>query len=368
MHGQMTGKGQGWRMRRPVQREGAERYLFLTLVAFAGTVLGTRAYLELTGYPRIGGGELHIAHALWGGLFLFVAALLPLILAGRTVYRASAVMGGIGIGLFIDEIGKLITTDNDYFYPAAAPLIYGTFLLAVLVYLRIRRTRPPSPRSLLLTSLQLIEEAVEGDLQDHERDVLQRRLAAAAREAPSDEQRRLATTLLAYVESRKLEIAPDALDRFRAIRAWWTAHEGHWIGSRGVAAVLVGALFVSGVRALVDLGIALTEIGAIDPSQSTRLFSLDMLHLVVEGIAGSLLLAGAVLIGLLGQRRFGASLAEYGLLVSLALADLASFYLRQFATIEVALFHGLLLFGVVAYRRQLRRDERRRAAAAMLAA
>jgi hypothetical protein len=56
-----------------------------------------------------------------------------------------------------------------------------------------------------------------------------------------------------------------------------------------------------------------------------------------------------------GRDRLGASLAEYGLLVSLSLADLASFYLRQFATLEIALFHGLLLFGVVVYRRQLRR-------------
>ncbi|MDP9468288.1 MAG: hypothetical protein M3P32_06050, partial [Chloroflexota bacterium] len=153
-------------LRQPVRREGAERYLFLTLVSFAATVLATRAFLELTGYPRIGGGELHIAHALWGGLFLFVAALLPIILAGRNVYRASAVLGGVGIGLFIDEVGKFITTSNDYFYPAAAPLIYATFLLAVLVYLRVRRRTQPDPRSELLTSLQLIEEAVDNDLQD----------------------------------------------------------------------------------------------------------------------------------------------------------------------------------------------------------
>jgi len=364
----MTGNDRTRRIRRPVRREGAERYLFLTLVAFAGTVIATRAYLELTGYPRIGGGELHIAHALWGGLFLFVAALLPILLAGKTVYRAAAVMGGIGIGLFIDEIGKLITTENDYFYPAAAPLIYGTFLLAVLVYLRIRRTVPPSPRSLLLTSLQLVEEAVDGDLQDHERDALQRRLAAAAREAPLDEQRRLAAALLAYVESREVEIAPDALDRFRVIREWWIARDGRWVGSRGTHVVLVAALFVSGVRSLIDLGIALTEIVRVDPSASTRLFSLDMLHLVVEAIAGSLLLAGSVLITLAGQRRLGLVLAEYGLLVSLVLADLASFYLNQFATFAVALFHGVLLFGVLTYRRQLRRDERRRAAAVIAAA
>jgi hypothetical protein len=340
-------------LRRPVRREGAEQYLFLTLVAFALTVLATRAYLELTGYPRIGGGELHIAHALFGGLFLAAAAVLPIVLSGRRVYRLAAVLGGIGIGLFIDEVGKFITTQNDYFYPAAAPLIYATFLLAVIVYLRVRRRIEPDPRSLLLTSLQLMEEVVDDDLQDRERDALRDRLAAAVVEAPLQEQRRLASALLAFVESHELDIAPDAMSRFQSFYDWWAARRGHWLGGMGLRAALVVTLFVSGVRAVIDLGVALSLIGGVNPATSTRLFSLDMLHLVVEAIAGALLLAGSLLMALTGRDRQGARLAEYGLLVALSLADLASFYLRQFATLEIALLHGLLLFGVVAYRRQL---------------
>ncbi len=352
--------GRRLRLRQPVRREGAERYLFLSIVSFAGTVLATRAFLELTGYPRIGGGELHIAHALWGGLFLFVAALMPIILAGRNVYRASAVLSGIGIGLFIDEVGKFITTQNDYFYPAAAPLIYATFLLVVLVYLRVRRRIRLDPRSMLLTSLQLMEEAVDNDLQDHERDALRERLRNGAAQAPHEEQRRLAVALLAFVESRELDIAPDAVSRFQLLLDAWAARRDRWLGGRGVRAALVAALLISGVRSVIDLGVGVGQIGGVDPGTSTRLFSLDMLHLVVEGMAGALLLGGGLLMALTGQDRQGAGLAEYGLLISLALADLASFYLRQFATLEVALFHGLLLFGVIAYRRQLAREPRPR--------
>jgi hypothetical protein len=349
-------------LRRPVRREGAEQFLFLTLVSFAATVMATRVYLEVTGYPRIGGGELHIAHALFGGFFLFVAALLPIVLAGRRVYRLAAVFGGIGIGLFIDEVGKFITTQNDYFYPAAAPLIYATFLLAVLVYLRVRRHTAPDPRSLLLTSLQLMEEAVDDDLQKHERDALRYRLGAAVVDAPLEEQRRLAAALLAFVESQELDIAPDAVSPLEPLNAWWRARRDEWIGGRGARAVLLLALFASGLRAVFELGVAASQISGVDPATSTRLFSLDMLHLLVEAIAGLLLLAGSLLMALTGRDQLGASLAEYGLLVALTLADLASFYLRQFATVEVALFHGALLFGVVAYRRQLRTDARLRAA------
>jgi hypothetical protein len=192
-----------------VRREGAEDYVFLVLVSFAVTVIGTRWFLELTGFPRIGGGELHIAHALWGGAALFAAALLPILLAGRSIYRGAAILAGIGIGLFIDEVGKFITAENDYFYPAAAPIIYATFLLAVLVWLRVRRPSEPGPRGQLLGALQLLEESVDGDLQRDERDLLRQRLAIAAVEAPEAEQRRLAAHLLAFVEAEELRVAPD---------------------------------------------------------------------------------------------------------------------------------------------------------------
>ena len=45
------------------------------IIAIA-TILLTRLYLQLTGYPQIGGGDLHIAHALWGGTLMMLALLL----------------------------------------------------------------------------------------------------------------------------------------------------------------------------------------------------------------------------------------------------------------------------------------------------
>jgi hypothetical protein len=351
--------------RRPVRREGAEHYLFLTLISFAGTVIATRSFLELTGYPRIGGGELHIAHALFGGILLFVASLLPLVLSGRSVYRATAVLGGVGIGLFIDEVGKLITSQNNYFYPAAAPIIYATFLMAAFVWARARRRTDADPRSQLLTALQLLEESVEGDLQEDERLALRTRLEAAARRGTNAEQRRLASELLKFVESKDLEVVPAPPQRFRRIRRWWTERRHQWLGGRGLRVVLVAALFVSGAQAIVALGAAIIQVTGINPTGSTRLFSLAMLHLVLEAVAGMLLIAGASLLLMPRRRRLGLRLSTDGLLVALTLADLASFYLRQFAAIETAVFHAALLAGVIAYRNTLAADAAWRDPAAM---
>jgi hypothetical protein len=346
---------QSW-IRRPVRREGAERYLLVTLVSFAATVIGTRWFLAITGFPQIGGGDLHIAHALWGGVALFAASLLPILLAGRLVYTLSALLAGVGIGLFIDEVGKFITAENDYFYPAAAPIIYATFLIAVLVWLRAREPLDPDPRSQLLTALELFEESVEGDLQRGERDRLRDRLAAAAAEAAQPEQRRLAADLLAFVEAEELHVAPDPVDRFGGIRARWRAGSRNWLGGRGLRIVLIGALVLTGIGQV----LALVGIGSevrFDFAQPMTAFTLFQLgHLVVEGVAGALLLAGGILVGLVGRHRLGWTLAYFGLLVALTLGDLISFYTRQFDSIEVALWHLVLLGAVVGYREELRTE------------
>ncbi len=347
----------GWRIRRPVRREGAERYLFLMLVSFAATVIVTRWFLELTGFPQLGGGDLHIAHALWGGAALFAAAILPILLAGRAVYTASAILAGIGGGLFIDEVGKFITSTNDYFYPAAAPIIYATFLLTALVWLRARAPDDPDPRSQLLTALELLEESVEGDLQRREADDLTARLRAAADRAPTPEQRRLAADLLDFAESGQLRVAPDPVDRFGGIRAGWQRRADRWLGGRGLRLVIVAALLVTGIVQV----LALAEIGtnlAIAPGEPiTRLVGFQLAHLAIEAAAGVLIVIGAVLVAAVGRHRIGWTLAYFGLLIVLTLGDLISFYIRQFDSVVVVVAHAVLLAAVVGYRDRLSAEE-----------
>jgi hypothetical protein len=118
----------------------------LLLVSSVATVVAVRVGLHLTGYPQIGGGQLHIAHLLWGGLAMLGSALILLTYLSRTAMRIAAVLSGVGFGLFVDEIGKFVTADNDYFFPPALSLIYLCFLLLYLAGRGIRGRRPLDDR------------------------------------------------------------------------------------------------------------------------------------------------------------------------------------------------------------------------------
>lgn len=141
-----------------------DRHLEQFLVSAVTSVLVIRGYLALTGYPQIGGGGLHIAHLLWGGLLMLVALLLLVTLLPNGARQPAAILGGIGFGAFIDEVGKFITKSNDYFYQPAAPIIYIVFLGLFLLVRVFDRLRPPTRQEYLVNALELTKAAVSGRL------------------------------------------------------------------------------------------------------------------------------------------------------------------------------------------------------------
>jgi hypothetical protein len=336
------------RIRHPVRRVGGETYLLLMLVSFGGSVILTRWYLELAGYPQIATGELHIAHALWGGLLLFIASGLPLIFAGRAALPISAVLSGIGIGLFADEVGKFITARNDYFYPAALPIVYAMFLIAALVYLRYRRPLSRDPRSQLMAVLDELEEAVERDLEPSELQLLEERLTSVQATAESEDQRRLATTLLEYVRSPRTRVINERHGPIERLARWWQARQDRLFGRRGAKWLYGATLTVTAIRALITMAALVTGIISVVSGARTSSSTIETVQLFVEGFAGALLVPGILLIAL-GRARQGLRLTSLSLGLALLVQDTIGFYLNQFDAVWSALFHLVLLVGLVAY-------------------
>ncbi len=149
-----------WLLVRGLPRDPqAAPHLTAMLVATVSTVLLVRGLLALAGYPQVGGGGLHIAHVLWGGLSMIVALILLLSFAGPVIRPLAAVLAGIGIGLFIDEVGKFVTSDNDYFYRPATAIMYVVLVCLVLVIHAVHGRRPHHPSEHLAA---VVDQAVAG--------------------------------------------------------------------------------------------------------------------------------------------------------------------------------------------------------------
>ncbi|HSD55684.1 MAG TPA: hypothetical protein VLA92_00865 [Candidatus Saccharimonadales bacterium] len=142
----------------------ARDQLELFLLAAASSLLLVRLYLHITGYPQIGSGGLHIAHMLWGGALMLGSIVMTICFLGARVQRIAAITGGIGFGVFIDELGKFITRDNNYFYQPTIGIIYAIFIVMYLAFNFISRKRPLSQREAQFNALSQLEEAIVHDM------------------------------------------------------------------------------------------------------------------------------------------------------------------------------------------------------------
>jgi hypothetical protein len=306
---------------------------------------------------------------LWGGLILGIGALLPLIYGNTWIYGISAVVSGIGLGLFFDEVGKFLTQTNDYFFRPAAPIIYVLFLVMLYVYASVRRGEH-GPRERLHYALWAMQEIVDGDLDVWEKAELEGRLRNIIGQAEVPDVRLLAMELLDFVQKEAdVKEAPK-----RPVRDWF---QGVWqaIETRILTkSVLRWALFlgtaVLGVLALINLG---TLASALNNQNDTFLQDVIAGHgilsaqegiwftvmAVLDGVVGILLVVGAVAF-LIGRDRLATWAALTGILLSLTGSNVLVFYFEQFVASISAGIDLILLLGLNFYRQRYLRSQTRR--------
>jgi hypothetical protein len=149
------------------------------LVSAVVTILAVRFLLHVTDYPILGGNGFHIAHMLWGGFLMLLSLVGMLAFLSQRIKRASAIIGGVGFGLFIDELGKFITSDNNYFYQPTIALLYLIFVSLFFLIRYIEKSRPLSQKEYLMNALVQLEEAVLNDMDREEKEKYQQFLTQA---------------------------------------------------------------------------------------------------------------------------------------------------------------------------------------------
>jgi hypothetical protein len=153
-----------------VRRLDVGPLLDLFLVSAISCLLLIRFSLWLTDYPQLGNDALHIAHMLWGGLGMLLAIVVLLVFPTRVATQFAAFAGGLGFGAFIDELGKFITADNDYFFQPTIGIIYLIFITLYLGFRMLEGAAKPSQTTALVNALERTKEAVLRDMDTDDRD------------------------------------------------------------------------------------------------------------------------------------------------------------------------------------------------------
>lgn len=302
-------------------------------VAAVLAVLTIRLFLYLTGYPQLGGDGLHIAHMLWGGFLMLAAIVVLLTSLNRSLKWFSAAIAGFGFGTFIDELGKFITSDNNYFYKPTVALIYIIFILLFLSFRAMKKYGAFSGTEYLVNSIELLKEAAMGRLNVEDRKRLARYISHADRESEISK-------AVADVCSRLHEIpagAPGVVMRMSmSLKKWYMRLiQQRWF-ARAVTAFFIlqavlGFLLIAGV-------IVLLRTDYLSHIILSKLRGLNLAEIV------SLLSAAAsgvlVVLGVLRMRRSrleAYALFRRAMLVSIFLVQVFAFYQHQMSA-----FFGLV--------------------------
>jgi len=334
-------------MSRPVPRADGAANVRLLAVSFGVTVVGTRLYLSLTGWPQIGGGEYHIAHALWGGLLLLIGGVMSLLWSNPWVQRATALCTGAGCGLFIDEVGKFITARNDYFTPLAAPIIYVFFLAVLGVAMLARRAPMQQPRALAYALVVRLKHVVDGPLSPAERDEMLREVSALE-DAERRDLRTLAQRLRPVVEDAPVGQPVRRGGRFLAALARIERTLlPRWVLRLVLilSAVLLGLLSLVGLAVFIALASGSSDVQIVlgnTPVDIVELRSVLLVASVGETLVGGLLLLSAATL-LVGRDRVGLALGRAGLVLGLGGVNVVLGYLDAELVVVVVVIELVLL-------------------------
>ncbi len=302
------------------------------LVAAVAAVLLIRFYLNLAGYPQVGGRGLHIAHLLWGGLGMLIALVLLLAIIGRRVQYLAALIGGAGFGLFVDELGKFITSDNNYFFRPAIALIYVIFVVLVLLSRAIEHHPRLTREEALANVLDLIRDGVLHELSAAQKRQARRLLAEAG---PNDALARAASDMLDRVAA-----PPASPSRLRQAAALLAARWQEIVVTPAFQRMLPVAFVAYVICVVAGVAVVFVVGGASGPRHPAVGLADRWL---LESAAATVILVVIGLVRLPHSRIAGYRWFRRGVLVAIFVMQPFVFYKTQLAAVAGLAFNLLLL-------------------------
>ncbi len=312
------------------------------LISAITSLLGVRFYLSLTGFPQIGIGEFHIAHMLWGGLLMFIAILLLINFLNKPILQIGAIVGGLGFGLFIDELGKFITRDNNYFFEPTIVFLYTIFVLLFLLGRPLEKPQTYTNKEYLMNALEMLEEAVLGDMNKDEKKLT---MSLLNKSSPND---------TVVIELKKLMKNIDAVPAkpsfFQKLRRIPSRFYHGLIESRWFARILIWFFVGKSIVSLISIPTLFvflqTHINLLSQKRIAELSFVQSGEVVFSTLSSMFVLLG---VGLIGRSRLKAyQMFKRSVLITIFFTQFFIFYREQLSAV-VGLFINILIFLTLSY-------------------
>ncbi len=324
----------------------AKHYSEFFLMAAITSILTIRLFLKAAGYPYLGTGDLHIAHVLWGGFLMLGAVLIAFFFLGKGALQWVAVVSGIGFGTFIDEVGKFLSQDNDYFFQPSVAIIYVVLISLFLTIKNAASRQEYSEKEYLINTLEEIREMELNDLDEIEQ---KRTLQYLARCNPKDP---LVASLTDFILKKKL--APPRQPNIFVRTHQKIRKEYYRLATRPEFSTGIVCVFILEMAFTLITTLALVFLYGLNPEQIwnihllertaeklNHLSFIDWAHLGSSWISTLFILLGIMQIK--KSRLLAFQMFERALLVSIFLTQIFSFYKEQFSALSGLIINILLL-------------------------
>lgn len=340
---------------RLIRREDASSLVLQMLIWGVLTVLTTRLFLNIFNSPQVAFGSWHIAHMLWGGLLMLICQLLLLVYYNQKIREIAAVFGGIGWGLFIDEVGKFLTKDNNYLFRPAIIFIYISFVVLFIVFKRLDANKAEDEEAKIYSALSGLGQAIENDLEESEKKIILKKL-------PKKSNRTNMNIIVSGIRELIGKLEPKADNkRFNWMEKWRLIQSFGYSRFYRRKMILIALVIYSGYYAAERLvtGIRIiTSQNRIERLLSYYadydLFSRSEVIMLGLNVLAELIVAGFFVNGIynLIRKRWlkGLRNYRYGLTVSILLVSIFRFYFEQFSAVS-GLFLDMIVFSWIGYHR-----------------
>lgn len=316
-----------------IRNVNAGDLLEIFLISAVVSVFAIRFYLHIAGYPQIARGQFHIAHLLFGGFFMLGSIILLMVFLNKSSMRLAAVLGGIGFGTFIDELGKFITRDNNYFYQPTAALIYVIFALLYLIFRAIESDERYTKREYLMNALESMEDVVLQDLDKEEK----KRVMGLLRKC--DQKDPIVIALKEALE--KIEsVPPPAPGIFGKIKQVFHNFYVTLIDNKWFARILTLFFVVKSIITISDIVLFLFFLHQGTLFLNSLSFK-EVGELLFSTLSGIFVVIGVTFI--YKSRLFAYQMFYRSILVSIFLTEVFTFYREQFSAVTGLLFNILIL-------------------------